>query len=176
MNLANKKDLAAKTLRVGKGRIIFKMDSLSEIKEAITRQDIKSLRQDGAIGIKPIKGRKKVVKRKTRRGPGKIKKKVNKRKQIYVKITRKLRSYIMRLRDNGDLDRELYKKMRNKIRMREFKSKANMKEFLKNLDVKVDEVVKKKKTASSVSKDTEGHEKKVINESKDENKSKEKGK
>ncbi|MAG61259.1 hypothetical protein CMI43_00335 [Candidatus Pacearchaeota archaeon] len=130
MNLSKKKELAAKTLGVGKGRLQFKQENLNEIKEAITRQDIKQLNQEGIIAIKPIKGRKKNVTRKHRRGPGKIKIKVNKRKQEYVKITRKLRAYAMSLRERGVLDRELYKKIRNKIRMRDFRSKANMKDFL----------------------------------------------
>ena len=134
MNLANKKALAAKTLKVGKGRLQFKTENLNEIKEAITRQDIKQLHGEGIISIKPIKGRKKNTTRKHRRGPGKIKMKVNKRKQEYVKITRKLREYAMSLRDRGVLERELYKKIRNKIRMREFKSKAALRDYLKNHD------------------------------------------
>ena len=146
MNLSKKKSLAAKTLRVGKGRLQFKQENLNEIKEAITRQDIKQLNQEGIITIKPIKGRKKNVTRKHRRGPGKIKMKVNKRKQEYVKITRKLRAYAMSLRDRGVLERELYKKIRNKIRMREFRSKAGMKDFLnKDVDVDFDFVSKDKK-------------------------------
>jgi large subunit ribosomal protein L19e len=146
MNLSKKKSLAAKTLRVGKGRLQFKQENLNEIKEAITRQDIKQLNQEGIITIKPIKGRKKNVTRKHRRGPGKIKMKVNKRKQEYVKITRKLRAYAMSLRDRGVLERELYKKIRNKIRMREFRSKAGMKDFLnKHEDVDFDFVSKDKK-------------------------------
>ena len=51
----------------------------------------------------------------------------------------------MLLRDKGLVDRELYWKIRKKIRMRDFKSKANLKEFLRDkvdLD-KVWEVIKK---------------------------------
>jgi len=159
MNLAKKKNLAAETLKVGKGRIIFKMENLSEIKEAITRQDIKGLYQEGMIAIKPVKGRKKVVRRKTRRGPGKIKKKVNNRKQVYVKITRKLRGYIRELRNRGVVDRELYWTIRKKIRMRDFKSKANLKDYLKGIDVDFDKVVERevkkadKKVKEKVSED-----------------------
>jgi len=140
MNLRKKKELAAKTLGVGKNRVIFSNEGLAEIKEAITKQDIKGLQSEGIIGIKPIKGRKKIKKRKTRRGDGKIKKKVNKRKQIYVKITRKLRGYIMDLRDKGKIDRELYWDLRKKIRMRDYKSKAHLKEYLIGIgiDFKVD--------------------------------------
>ena len=87
MNLKKKKELAAKTLGVGKNRICFNPESLAEIKEAITKQDIHSLHQEGIITIKPVKGRRKIVKRSRRRGAGKIKMKVRHRKQDYVKIT-----------------------------------------------------------------------------------------
>lgn len=149
MNLAKKKELAAKTLKVGKGRIIFNMENLSDIKEAITRQDIKGLNQEGIITIRPVKGRKKIKRRKIRRGPGKIKKKVNNRKQVYVKITRKLRKYLMELRNRGVVDRELYWDLRKKIRMRNFKSKANFKEYLKSVEVDFDKVVKNDKISST---------------------------
>jgi len=171
MNLANKKELAAKTLKVGKGRIIFKMESLSDIKEAITRQDIKSLQQEGVISIRAIKGRKKIVRRKTRRGPGKIKKKVNNRKQVYVKITRKLRHYIKSLRDRGVVDRELYLSIRKKIRMRDFKSKANLRDYLKGIDVDFDKVgVEKKPETKKIKKKIEKKAKKVEGKKKGEKK------
>ncbi len=171
MNLNKKKELAAKTLGVGKGRLQFKQENLNEIKEAITRQDIKQLNQEGIIAIKPIKGRKKNVTRKHRRGPGKIKIKVNKRKQEYVKITRKLRAYAMSLRERGVLERELYKKIRNKIRMREFRSKAGMKDFLnKHEDVDFDFVSKDKKVETKKIKKIIA--KKIIVKAKKETKSK----
>ena len=148
MNLAKKKELAAKTLGVGKNRIIFNMENLAEIKEAITRQDIRGLKEEGVITIKSIKGRKKIKRRKTRRGPGKIKKKVNNRKQVYVKITRKLRYYLKCLKERGVVDRELYLNIRKKIRMRDFGSKASLKEYLKSIEVDFDKVVEKKKPES----------------------------
>jgi len=140
MNLSKKKELAAKTLKVGKGRIIFNSENLAEIKEAITRQDIKGLKDEGIISIRPVKGRTKNVKRKHRRGPGRIKKKVSHRKQEYVKITRKLRFYLKNLRERGIVDRDLNKKIRNKIRMRELKSKAGMKDYLKSIDIDFEKV------------------------------------
>lgn len=143
MNLRKKKNLAAKVLGVGKGRILFKQENLKEIKEAITRQDINQLHQEGIIMIKEIKGRRKVVKRKYRRGPGKIKIKVNMRKQVYVKITRKLRTYIKSLREMGLIDREIYRKIRSKIRMRDFKSKSSLKDYLKSIKINLDHSEKK---------------------------------
>jgi large subunit ribosomal protein L19e len=134
MNLSKKKELAAKSLGVGKNRVCFSEKGISEIKEAITKQDIKSLYQEGIITVKPVKGRKKVLRRKTRRGPGKIKKKVNKRKQEYIRITRKLRAYISDLREKNKIGRELYSDLRKKIRTRSFKSKANLRDYLENLE------------------------------------------
>ena len=75
-NLDKKKRLAAKVFNVGIERICFDVERLSEIKEAITKQDIKDLFSAGAITIKEISGRRTNVKRKTKRGPGKIKLKI----------------------------------------------------------------------------------------------------
>ena len=134
MNLSKKKELAAKTLKVGKNRLCFSNEHLPEIKEAITKQDIRDLHAEGIITIKPVKGRKKIKKRKTRRGPGKIKKKVRKRKQVYVKITRKLRTYLKILKSRGVISNELYIDLRKKIRMRAFRSKAHLKEILQGME------------------------------------------
>jgi large subunit ribosomal protein L19e len=130
MNLLNKKLLAAKVLKVGKNRIYFAEQNLSEIKEAITRQDILDLHKAGAIQIKEVNGRKKIVKRKNRRRTGKIKKKVNTNKKEYVTITRKLRNYLKHLLKIESIDKEVYKETRKQIKARRFKSKRNLKESI----------------------------------------------
>ncbi|MBT3397466.1 hypothetical protein HOA55_00485 [archaeon] len=130
MNLTKKRALASKVLKVGKNRILFSEESLSEIKEAITRQDILDLHKSGAIQIKEIKGRKKIVRRKHRRGIGKVKKKVNVRKQEYVIITRKLRTFLKHLLKTGKVDKETYRGTRKQIRARKFKSKRHLKESM----------------------------------------------
>ena len=128
MNLKKKKLLAARTLNVGVARIQFLTPRLEEIKEAITKQDIKDLYKDGAIKIKNIGGRKKLVKKKKRRTTGNIKKKVNKRKREYVILTRKLRKYV---KDNKDkLSKEEKTEIRKKIRNSIFRSKAHLKEHI----------------------------------------------
>ncbi|MFH1237818.1 MAG: 50S ribosomal protein L19e [archaeon] len=130
MNLAKKKELAAKVLKVGKNRIVFIEGHLSEIKEAITRMDIQDLHKSGAIQIKEVKGRKKIVKRKRRRHIGKIKKKVNNRKAEYVIITRKLRKLVRGLVRTGVIDKTKNREIRRQIRGRKFKSKRQLKESL----------------------------------------------
>ncbi len=130
MNLRNKRELAAKVLSVGKNRLYFASDSLPEIKEAITRQDIMDLFNAGAIQIKEINGRKKIEKRKHRRRTGRVKKKVNNRKQEYVIITRKLRKHLKHMIKTNAIDIETYRNTRKQIRARKFKSKRNMVETL----------------------------------------------
>lgn len=131
--ILKKRELARRTLNVGKDRIVFVRARLEEIKEAITKQDIRDLVQSGAIIVKPTKGRKINISRKNRRGPGKIKKKVNKRKQEYVTITRKLRAYVKELKSRGELTRDEVIEIRKRIRNKAFKSKINLKSYIKEL-------------------------------------------
>jgi large subunit ribosomal protein L19e len=130
MQLSKKKALAANVLNVGTGRIIFAESHLSEIKEAITRQDILDLHKSGAIQIREIKGRKKIEKRKNRRRVGKVKKKVNKSKKEYVTVTRKLRGFLKHLSKRNLVDKEKYRETRKMIRAKRFRSKRHLKETL----------------------------------------------
>ena len=132
-SLKNKKELARRTLDAGKGRIVFVQSRLEDIKEALTKQDIRDLKDDGAIVIKEAKGRKKVIKRKTRKGPGKVRKKVNTRKQDYAIMTRKLRKYVAEMKKQGRLSPEEIKDIRNKIRNKSFRSKAHLKQHIGGL-------------------------------------------
>jgi len=133
MQLAKKKALAAKVLKVGKSRVVFAEAHLPEIKEAITRMDIMDLHKSGAIKIREVSGRTKIVKRKNRRRTGKIKKNVNNRKAEYVTITRKLRKFVRGLVRVGAVDKEKNQKIRRMIRSRSFKSKRHLKESLEEL-------------------------------------------
>tara|TARA_Y100000310_G_scaffold190359_1_gene190304 strand:+ start:2113 stop:2514 length:402 start_codon:yes stop_codon:yes gene_type:complete len=130
MQLAKKKALAAKVLKIGKNRVIFIGGHETEIKEAITRQDILDLNKSGAIQVRDVSGRTKTVKRKHRRRTGKIKKKVKTRKQDYVKLTRKLRKFSKFLLKTKEIDREKHKEIRKRIRAKKFRSKRHLNESL----------------------------------------------
>ena len=130
MNLSKKKNLASKLFNVGKERIVFIKERLNEIKEAITKQDLRDLKIDGAIIIKEIRGRKKVKKRARKRSAGKIKKRVNKRKRNYIILTRKLRRHVESLKTPEKISLEEYRDLRKKIRNSFFKSKTHLKEYL----------------------------------------------
>ena len=130
MNLRKKKELAARTLKIGKERIVFVKERLDEIKEAITKQDIRDLKAEGAIIVKDVKGRKRVNKKGGSKSTGNVRKKVNKRKQEYVIMTRKLRKYVAEMKKQGLLSLEEVKSVRKKIRNREYRSKAHLKELI----------------------------------------------
>ena len=93
MKLENKKALASRALGVGKGKIVFNVNRLGEIKEAITKQDIKDLYSDGAIIVKESKGRKAVERRHNRRRFGKVRKKVVDKKGKYMLITADIKEF-----------------------------------------------------------------------------------
>ncbi len=131
MNLKKKKTLATKTLGVGRERIVFLEPRLDEIKEAITKQDIRDLHKEGAIVIKTIKGRMTKKKSKSRKGYGKVKINVNKRKKNYVVLTRKFRGMVKDLLNKGVISKQDFVELRKKIKNKQFKSKSHFKEQLK---------------------------------------------
>ncbi len=132
MNLGKKKELAKRTLGVGKERIAFAESRLEDIKEAITKQDIKDLYSQGAIVIKPKKGRRKVVRKKSR-SVGNVRIRVNKRKREYIAMVRKQRKHIAELKKRGELAKEEHDDLRKKIRNKVFRSKAHLKEHIGGL-------------------------------------------
>lgn len=135
MKLDKKKALAAKVLGVGKERIVFVEPRLNEIKEAITKDDIRSLKADGAIIIKEMKGKKlRQKKKKTKRSPGNIRKNARNSKREYIIITRRLRKYVSELRSKNLLKKENVADLNKKIRNRYFKSKSQMKEYLQEAE------------------------------------------
>ena len=133
MKLNKKKALASKIFKIGKERIIFLKPRLEEIKEAITKEDIRGLKADGAIILKEKRGRRGKAKGKTKRSAGNIRKKAKNTKREYIIITRKLREYIAKLKGKGALKKEEISSIRNKIRNRDFKSQAQLKEYIRDL-------------------------------------------
>ena len=145
MNLRNKKKLIARTLKVGVGRISLNSEMNAEIKEAITKQDIFDLKNEGIIKIKPIVGRKRKEKKKTKRRGGSIKKRVQNRKETYMNMTRKYRKYIQNLRKIGRIDRDKYYEIRKRIKARRFKDFAHFREIVREISKVSEENLKWKR-------------------------------
>ena len=136
MNLSKKKALAARTLNVGKARILFNVQRLGEIKEAITKQDIRDLHKEGIILIKEVKGRRKIVRRNTRKRMGCRKKRILNKKHQYVTLTRKFRRYLSYLKNKKAISKEHFLQLRREIRARMFQTLAQLKERIKEVKAK----------------------------------------
>ena len=132
--------MAGKILGVGKDRVLFDSNRLSEIKEAITKQDIRDLIKDGAIKAKPIKGTSKsryrkrfIQKRKgLRQGTGKRKgKRSTKRrgKKVWIKRVRLLRKIISE--SKGKISLEKYWQLRKEVKAGVIKYKKHLLERIK---------------------------------------------
>ena len=132
MDLSKKKKLAERTFGVGRERVVFVESRLGDIKDAITKQDIRDLYNDGAIIIKNIKGRKKVV-RKTNKSRGNVRKKVRKRKREYLILTRKLRRYVSDVNKQGKISKKDFNDIRKKIRNKSFKNKMQLREQIEEI-------------------------------------------
>ena len=133
MKLEKKKALAAHAIGVGEGRIVFNRERLADIKEAITKQDMRELARDGAISVREIKGRRAVVNQKRRRRHGSVRKKVKKTKQEYTRNVRILRAYLKQLRRQQSVGSEHFIKLRKEIRARKIISRTNLRERIAQL-------------------------------------------
>lgn len=128
MNFRNKKKLIARTLNVGMDKII--LNKPEDIKEAITRQDIRDLVASNNIIIRENKGRKKVHRISKRKSKGNIKKSVGSRKEDYMHLVRKLRRYVKVMKKSGKITKERHRELRKKIRSKEFKSLSYLQDYI----------------------------------------------
>lgn len=136
---ALQKRLAASVLKVGQNKVCFDNSRIDDIREAITKEDIKQLVKEKAIKKKPFKGTKrragkKRQKRKRkgrRRGVGKRKKIVNKRKKEYMVKIRKFRTYIRELKLNKNITAKESNILMKLAKAGMFRSKKEIKEKLK---------------------------------------------
>lgn len=130
MDLSKKKKLAKRTLGVGEDRIVFLESRIDEIKDAITKQDIRDLQKSGAIIVKEIKGRRSSKKIKRGRSAGNVRKKIKDRKRNYVIMTRKLRAHLKSLGSSKEISKEEMKKIKKRIKNKDFKSKVHINEYM----------------------------------------------
>lgn len=138
-SLQTRKDIASKVLKVGLNRVWFDPSRLDDIKSAITRNDIKDLIKEEAIkkravkGVKRRAGKKHILRKKKgrKKGPGKIKKYIVKRKTEYIILIRKLRSYLRALKNRGMINSKEYQKLRRYARAGEFIKKQDINDYIK---------------------------------------------
>jgi len=140
------KRLAGLVLKCSPNRIVFKADKLDEIKEAITKHDIKVLTGKKLITSKQKKGvsraranKIQVQKRKGRRqGHGSRKGKANARantKDAWIAKIRKQRDFIKHLYDKKHLDTEMHRDLYRKSKGGFFRNQRHIKLYLEEKGV-----------------------------------------
>jgi large subunit ribosomal protein L19e len=141
MKLKVQKRLAAAVLKCSPKRVWFDEDRLSDIKESITKQDLKGLIADGAIRLKPVKSisqgrtrKKKIQKSKgLQKGHGSRKGSAragNPSKTEWMMKIRVQRRFIKLLREKQLVDRQTYGQLYLKAKGGFFRSKRHIKIYL----------------------------------------------
>ena len=143
MNLASKKKLAAKILRIGVNRVWLDSDRAEDIKNAITREDLRILVREGAVRVKPkqssSRGRaRKIMKQKSkgrRKGSGSRKGTPRARlprKRSWILKIRTQRKFFNLVRASGVVTGRTYQLLRRKGKGGFFRSRRHIKLFLEN--------------------------------------------
>jgi large subunit ribosomal protein L19e len=140
-DLSAQKRLASDVLDVGKNNVWFDPDRQGDIAEAITREDVRELVDEGAIRADEPGGnsRGRARERQEKRayghqtGPGSRRGKAGARqdpKGDWQSRIRAQRERLKKLRDEGDLERSAYRDLYDKAGGGEFDSVADMERFI----------------------------------------------
>ena len=137
-DVASQKRIVASVLKCGINRVWFDPSRLSDIENAISREDLRALITDGAIKARQKKGvsrgraRARIAQRSYghRKGPGKRKGAAGARKPsktAWVQKIRAIRKVLVELRAAGTIDPHLYRILYRKAAGGQFRSVAHMK-------------------------------------------------
>ncbi len=137
-NLASQRRIAASVLKCGVNRVWFDPEQNSEIENAISRDDLRKLVDDGVIRAHPKKGvsrgraRARIAKRSYGhcKGPGRRKGAKGARtpsKRVWIQKIRAIRKVLVELRDSGDLERRYYRILYRRAAGGQYRNVAHMK-------------------------------------------------
>lgn len=138
------KRLASKILKVGASRIIVQPDKTKDIKEAITRDDVKLLIKKGIISVKPKKGvsrarAKKIHSQKKKgrkKGAGmKIGRKTarNPSKRAWINKIRPQRALLKVLKEGKKVSNEQFRKLYGLAKAGFFRSTRHLKIYVSKM-------------------------------------------
>ena len=141
MKFSGQKRMAAAIAKGAKKRVRFQTSKLTEIKEAITRADIRSLLSQKAITLIPKRGISQgrarfVAKQKAkgrRRGQGSRKGTKNARlsqKTVWIAKVRLQRTVLRNMRKEGKLSQQLYANLYRKVKGGFFRSRRHLELYI----------------------------------------------
>ncbi|MEK6937486.1 MAG: 50S ribosomal protein L19e [Nanoarchaeota archaeon] len=139
--MINKKNLAAKIMKISPGKVKFASDALEEIQKALTRSDLRGLiavgkiYKDNSNYHSHARARKNAEQKRKGRQKGRGSKKGKKfslvgRKEQWVNRVRIQREFLQELRDKELVSRENYQTIYLKIKGGFFRNKRHVKLYL----------------------------------------------
>ncbi len=131
--LSLQRRLASKMLKAGESRVWMDTEHREEIKNAITRADIRKMINHGYIKAKNPKI-KRSAERRTKKGPGSRKGSAGARtvrKEKWMNTVRPLRRMIKELKEEEKIDQKTYRKLYLQIKSGAFRSRSHLKLYLK---------------------------------------------
>ncbi len=142
MNVSSHKKIASKIMKVGTHRVWIDPTRLSQVSDALTREDLRTLISEGVISVHQKKGtsrhraRERHIKRTKghRRGYGNRRGTKNARlpaKRRWINLVRPMRELIRHLRDVGKLTPTDYRYLYRHIKGNMFRNKAHLKLYLR---------------------------------------------
>ena len=141
VNIAKKRELVGRILGVGTNRIRFEPDRLEDVADSITRDNIRSLVNSGAIWTVQPKGtsRGRAIERRSiwkvhGKGPGSKKGKKTARvgkKEVYVIKVRSMRYHLKVLKERKDISTEVYWQLYKKVNGGQVRSLAHLRELVR---------------------------------------------
>lgn len=141
VNIKKKRELVARILGVGANRVRFEPDRLEDVADSITRENIRSLVNSGAIWTVQPKGtsrgramEKHSVWKVHGKGPGSKKGKKTARagkKQVYVVRVRSMRYHLKVLKERKDITNEVYWQLYKKVNGGQVRSLAHLRDLVK---------------------------------------------
>lgn len=155
-NLKNQRRLASRILKVGLKKVNLNQESLTEIKEAITKFDIRGLINQKVITVKKTKGQSKVRARKLKvqkrkgRRQGKGSRKGKKtarspRKKAWMAKVRTQRRFIQELRKTNKIEQKDFKEIYKIIGTNFFRNRRHIKIYMQDHNMFKKNETKKKK-------------------------------
>lgn len=143
MNLKIQKELAAKVAKVGVHKIILNPVRYEDLKEAITKADIRALIKDGAIKIEQERSpsRQRAIERHLQRKKGRQrghgkrkgqKKARTPRKQQWVRKIRILRTTLRKYRDEKKVDMKIFTDLKQKVKGGFFRDNNHLMFYVKS--------------------------------------------
>jgi large subunit ribosomal protein L19e len=141
MKFKTQKRISAQLMKCGIHRVAFDVERLSEIKEAITKIDIRSLIKQKVIKKLPEKGTSKIRHRKTliqkrkgrQKGPGSKKGKKTARlprKKAWMNKIRSQRDLLANLKDKKVVSTKVYRSLYSKATGGFFRSRRHIKLYI----------------------------------------------